>query len=560
MHESSEKRGGPCHNCKDELSFIDETPDASAGVSDRSWERIRNSSITHISENSYGSPSSQISRGHMDTSQSPHPSTLLPGCETPAHVSPMTQDNGHGHNTNLSHVHSRISDGDTGDPIPDIINSQLTPSSISLHTMRALAPTSNFARQERTLTLQETYLMRHFVENLASSFDCTDKDKHFTYVVPERAITCPVLFYAICTASAGHLVRTFSKQWPNKTPIFDEVPLVDLTEKTVVEYHNACVSLFIAMSNDPSASYDENALSAATILRFYEQLDVELTGLDSEIYIGVVRAVVLSQPDYTFGSFHDDYPPLRTADVIDSPFTSLGYSACLVALRQEIWSVLINRRPFRLFRRTGKSYNPPEPAGDFEWSNHIIFWCADVLRFCFGDEGALFLDGKFPPDRLGQWEYLNGFKQNWEKMCPPSFKPLFCKAADPSVGSYFPEIFHMNDCQVLGLQHFELACILLEVYHPQRRPLGLGATAHNIAIDTRVRQHTLNICGMALCNKKSQATLITAAVAISMCGEVFTDTPTQRALLDVLTFVKRSHAWPNESILLELQNSWAIRS
>jgi hypothetical protein len=120
--------------------------------------------------------------------------------------------------------------------------------------------------------------------------------------------------------------------------------------------------------------------------------------------------VVLSQPDYTFGSFDDDYPPPRTADVVNLPFTSLGYSVCLVALRQEIWSVLINRRPFRLFKRTGKSYNPPEPAGDFEWSNHIIFWCADVLRFCFGDEGCLLIDERFPQDRLGQWEFLEGFK------------------------------------------------------------------------------------------------------------------------------------------------------
>lgn len=90
-------------------------------------------------------------------------------------------------------------------------------------------------------------------------------------------MTSPVLFYAICTASAGHLVRIFSKQWPSKIPIFDDVPLVGLTEETVIEYHSACISIFIAMSNDPGANYDENALAAATILRFYEQLDGKTT-------------------------------------------------------------------------------------------------------------------------------------------------------------------------------------------------------------------------------------------------------------------------------------------
>jgi hypothetical protein len=271
-----------------------------------------------------------------------------------------------------------------------------------------LFPTT--VRDKKTISLQESCLIRHFVENLADPFDCTDKDKHFTYVVPQRAMTSPVLFYAICTASAGHLVRHFSKQWPNRTPTFDNIALTDLTEESVAEYQSSCISLFISLSHDPASNYDENVFAAATILRFYEQLDVDLSGLDSEIYLGVVRAVVLSQPDYTFGSFDDDYPPPRTADVVNLPFTSLGYSVCLVALRQEIWSVLINRRPFRLFKRTGKSYNPPEPAGDFEWSNHIIFWCADVLRFCFGDEGCLLIDERFPQDRLGQWEFLEGFK------------------------------------------------------------------------------------------------------------------------------------------------------
>ncbi|KAL3483917.1 hypothetical protein BJX62DRAFT_248921 [Aspergillus germanicus] len=569
MPDHRGKRRLPCKNCKGSCPGAHPATQAKAELkfaSDQTWlkpRRKRTDSSLDATHQASESPNSESTPGHA----LPTPRESQPGLGswTPVGITPEASHGGIDSflgAARLSEPHAlqnsspQTQQNSNNRPL-DTEHSY--PSSLSLHSLPTplLFPTT--VRDRKTLSLQESCLIRHFVENLADPFDCTDKDKHFTYVVPQRAMTSPVLFYAICTASAGHLVRRFSKQWPNRTPIFDNITLTDLTEESVAEYHNSCISLFISLSNDPASNYDENIFAAATILRFYEQLDVDLSGLDSEIYIGVVRAVVLSQPDYTFGSFDDDYPPPRTADVVNLPFTSLGYSVCLVALRQEIWSVLINRRPFRLFRRTGKSYNPPEPAGDFEWTNHIIFWCADVLRFCFGDEGGLLIDERLPQDRLGQWEFLEGFKRNWETMRPDSFHPLYYREADPGKGRYFPEIVQMNDCQVLGLQHFEIACLLLEVYHPQRLPIGPGATARNLAIDERVRQHTLRVCGLALSNKKSQATLITAAIVMTMCGEIFTDIATQKALLDVLTYIGREHAWPNQSVLLNLQNGWELR-
>ncbi|KAL2851907.1 hypothetical protein BJY01DRAFT_244841 [Aspergillus pseudoustus] len=550
------------HGSNRGLAFVDETKDTSHSFADTTCSQSeRNSTSRHfdkpIESQLPGSPRGASLRALRETLPSSSSSPVIVDSAIYSRRTGSQVEIAHPleeHVTDNTNVRLEL-DSRSGPSVPDIGYH----ATFALHSSPTLSLPRSSTRERRVLSLQETCLMRHFVENLANPFDCTDKDKHFTYVVPQRAMTCPVLFYAICTASAGHLVRRFSKQWPNRIPTFDDIPLTELTEETVVEYHNACISLFISMSNDPSCNYDENVFAAATILRFYEQLDVDLSGLDSEIYLGVVRAVVLSQPDYTFGSFDDDYPPPRTADVVDLPFTSLGYSACLVALRQEIWSVLINRRPFRLFRRTGKSYNPPEPTGDFEWSNHIMFWCADVLRFCFGDEGRPFPNPRFPQDRLGQWEYLDGFKRNWETVRPESFQPLYTRDAEPGKGRYFAQIVHMNDCQVLGLQHFEIACILLEAYHPDRPPIGPGATARNLAIDERVRQRTLKVCGLALSNRKSHATLITAAIVITMCGEIFTDTATQKVMLDVLSFVRREHAWPSQSVLLNLQNAWELR-
>lgn len=84
---------------------------------------------------------------------------------------------------------------------------------------------------------------------------------------------CPVLLYAIYTASARHLTRLWNKQHSGSTVEFEGIPLIGLDDQTAVRYHNVCINYLIEISNDPAQSYNEDALTAATILRFYEQID-----------------------------------------------------------------------------------------------------------------------------------------------------------------------------------------------------------------------------------------------------------------------------------------------
>jgi hypothetical protein len=106
-------------------------------------------------------------------------------------------------------------------------------------------------------------------------FDTTDRDRHFTIVVPQRAMFSPVLLYAIYTASARHLTRLSHRVNSTQIVEFEGFPLPGLDERTAIRYHNVCISYLVAISNDPAQSYNEDALTAATILRFYEQLDSE---------------------------------------------------------------------------------------------------------------------------------------------------------------------------------------------------------------------------------------------------------------------------------------------
>lgn len=53
----------------------------------------------------------------------------------------------------------------------------------------------------------------------------------------------------------------------------DGIELPRITVDAVVHYHDTCISYLLELSKDPNEQYNEDGLTAATILRFYEQID-----------------------------------------------------------------------------------------------------------------------------------------------------------------------------------------------------------------------------------------------------------------------------------------------
>ena len=285
-----------------------------------------------------------------------------------------------------------------------------------------------------------------------------------------------------------------------------------------------------------------------------------LTGSDNETYLNVVKAVINTQEDGSFGSLESMQGPPRDNDPFASPAPSLRHSASLIALRQEIWSVLLYRRPFRLPLCPDNDYGNLGQADDFVWTNRILIWCADVLRFCFGEDSGISSLRDVDINRNQRWESLVAFEQSWKMLQPSCFEPIYYQEQEHAKGRYFPDIWLTNDCQVLGLQHIELARILLAVYNPKLQRLGLGTSALNHALESQLRQSTLKICGMALSNHKRQPTLVTAAVGVSMCGEYFHDAGEQTAIMDFLIDLETEHAWPTQTIVQALRDAWELRS
>ncbi|KAK7442823.1 hypothetical protein Landi51_09371 [Colletotrichum acutatum] len=411
--------------------------------------------------------------------------------------------------------------------------------------------------------LQEGCLIRCFIEHLAAAFDTSDRDRHYITVVPQRAMHNPLLMNAICTASARFLTQIWSKKPSNQVIEFNGIPLPDLDKESAIHYHSKSISYLMDTSTDPANPCTDDALTAITILRYHEQVDTHLTGTDHETYINAVQAVFHAQQEETIGLFSIVYHPPRGPDIYAPTMPSLRHSATLIALRQEIWSVLLYRRPFRLplyGTEDCSLFDHDSVADDFDWANRILVWCAYVVKFCFGTSSEGTVETEDPKIRADQWKAIEAFQHNWDTHQPPHFKPLAYLRRNPEKGEYFPTVWHANDCQVLALQHIELMRIVLAVHGAKNQRLGIGAQAANQVLEETLRDSTRKICGLAISNRKDQPSMVTAGVGVSLCGEYFRDEGEQKAVVGFMDMLETMHAWPTSSVVDALRTAWSTHT
>ncbi|KAJ5099319.1 hypothetical protein N7532_006320 [Penicillium argentinense] len=250
----------------------------------------------------------------------------------------------------------------------------------------------------------------------------------------------------------------------------------------------------------------------------------------------------------------------------------LRHAAYWIALRQEIITAFSKQRTFRLPLGPCEPYRSFEPADDYVWADRLVIHCADVLQYCFGSEEEHLPDTHTQPQfgssmgilhpvpptdmRIARYDELVSFESLWSELGPPSFKPIYTREPDRSRGEVFPELWYLNNCHVAGLQFLELARILLVVYNPKLPRLGPSQRTAMRSVDRKVRSIVLRLCGMALSNQHSPPGLVTASVAIGMCGDRFTERIEQEALLGVLAKLGDEHAYPTFSTQELLKRAW----
>lgn len=302
-------------------------------------------------------------------------------------------------------------------------------------------------------------LLRYYVENLAHNFDLTDPLRHFGSVVPQRASVCPPLLNAICALSARHKSRVDN---------FD--PLISSG------YIQRCLQHLIPILDDREAFLDENVLASIIILRHVEEFEVPLTGqqpTEQQSHLLGAHAFITAQQRVPVSG-------------------GLRQAAFWVGLRQEIYVAFVNQRsiiPALEHCNVDRSF---DAATEDVWACRMVVLCADVIRYCFGDQ-----------DRsLATFKFLEDFVFQWDRRKPAAFMPVYREAPDETKDppNVFEELWFVGDAVVTGLQNYCFAKILLSAHDPRIPRLGPARATALRAADEEIKKHVRLLCAMCLSN------------------------------------------------------------
>ncbi|KAL6234358.1 hypothetical protein BDW75DRAFT_212539 [Aspergillus navahoensis] len=425
-------------------------------------------------------------------------------------------------------------------------------------------------------------LLGYFIDHLSMWLDLCDPERHFQLVVPHRARNCPPLMNAILAASARHLTRVPKYKTATGAVQYNGRILYRLNDETALHYHTKCIHDLLELGRDPEQTRNEDLLAAAIILRFYEEVDYPLQedSRDNELFLRVLNMFIEAQiPNVPLDpqrkvsvataspSGEDTERLLAANEAYSSPssiqatiaplesrwyMSSLRQASFWVALRQEVYSAFLKQRPFNMSLSRCDVFQSFAPGEDALWTARLVIFCAEVLEFCYGNTAHT----PVQESTKARWDELNSLSQKWAEFLPSSFEPIYSREADRQNGEVFPEIRYLSNIHVAGVQHIELARILLAVYNPSIPRLGLGYRGHMRDLSQDLRAAVLRLCGIAVYNRQNPPSLTTALLGIVVCGEHIEDSVEQRALLGLLDELEYHHGWPVASYRDQLKESW----
>ncbi|KAL4923587.1 uncharacterized protein BDV17DRAFT_276605 [Aspergillus undulatus] len=381
--------------------------------------------------------------------------------------------------------------------------------------------------------VEEACLLRYYIEELSPWFDHCDNQSHFRLVVPLRANTCLTLRNAIFAVSSRHLSR-LPQFKTSRGIVYHGQCLSGLSTSSAVEYMLKCIPGLSSFHTVLDPRVQENLMAAAIILRQYEEMEEEMeeggdcdpdddddiggsTGADGNgsgggrqqrvNFLAITKTIIYS--------------------MISSPLarSSLAAAAYWIAIRQEVYYALTRKRaPCVAFT--------PEDWANATVANVMIMHTGEVAKWCWGERS------------VAEYERLRTHQQQLITTYASHILPMLQKPVDKAKGEIFPTVWYTTPWQVTGVQHLELARMILIAENPRLRNPTAPRATHRKA-ESLIRNIVLNLCGIAVDNLSlGLPALVNAVIAILLYGEYFTEQRERDALRGIIDRTKDMHAWP----------------
>ncbi|KAL5358444.1 hypothetical protein BJX96DRAFT_173445 [Aspergillus floccosus] len=376
----------------------------------------------------------------------------------------------------------------------------------ALHGARHTETTDDYLVQSNTLDEREATLMRNFVENMALWADATDPYQHFGVEVPLRAMSEPVLRYAIFAFSSRHLDRQ-----------------KNASSAEALQYHNRCLQLLIPVLSDSENRINEIVLAAIAILRQLEEMDCE----DNQFHLT--------------GTTHI----LNTVSHIGSS-GGLGEAAAWLCLREDIQISLTSQQPLRTNLGSFGGSDTFTRTDDYAWANRMVFLLAKLLKVTFDNTMT-------HPTVL---DNLEEEIEHWNTRKPRSFRPIHFVPRGKDLLQRFPEIWMLLPVHVVGVQYYHIAKIVLAFTQSPIPSRTYANLRNSRSIEKTMRRHLLLVLGLAKSNPKAENTLFTARHSLVAWGWALRHKLDQEAAENLLWDMEAKTGWDVAQSVQALRGHW----
>ncbi|KAJ5742432.1 uncharacterized protein N7511_011451 [Penicillium nucicola] len=372
-----------------------------------------------------------------------------------------------------------------------------------------------------TADVQESCLLRYFIEELSPWFDHCDDRRQFQLVVPGRAVQCLALRNAIFAVSSRHLFRLPQYKTPHGI-VYHGQTLSHLTHATSLEYMLKCIPELVQFPEIQDSRHQENIMAATVILRQYEEMEEEIEDGDEKSHANErVNFLAITQA-------------IIDRMILTPLYHSLAAAAHWIAIRQEVYFAFTRQRcpQFRL---------DTDHWRNFSVANTMVVFASQVARWRWGMKTT------------EEWEPLKRQHQHLSEEFRSELQPILERKPDRARGEIFPTIWYCYDSQVTAIQHLKLGEMILIAESPHLE--NARGAVHRKA-EAQVRSIVLSICGIALNHPRCQPAMVNAVISITLYGGYFTQSEDRDALLGIIHQTMELHSWPMRKPYHHILDQW----
>ncbi|SMR56775.1 unnamed protein product [Zymoseptoria tritici ST99CH_1E4] len=430
------------------------------------------------------------------------------------------------------------------------------------------------------------FLVRHFTECLGPWMDLFDKDKHFTHLVPLKALRDALLRNAIAAVAAKQLGRVkgakpfvgLQAQRPSAMEVLDDNVEVDWYYKAANYYDKAiafsrqylqAVSGSLEQPSTPntqmalSMANSDDLLVAVSLFSLYESLDnfdagwiQHLVGLKSLLTAVTPAQQVQNQitPSLTVGrlaSFWNfaraDYQAAyinHQATLLDTDDVGL-WNSCGLEISES----------GELYKSTDYVRNDPSHSRDLaELVAHTLLWLVlKVMNYLANTDEK-------PSVRQEQWKTLTRQLDHWYGNLPATYQPCATirhpRRSSSGARSPLTEVFFSIDVCAAALQLYHFARIQLLLHRPLEDQAGqVSRLKAYREVSTEAIAHAHEIIGIAL-GRPHPAIRVEMLLPLGIAGACLEADEERTIVLELLEAIEKDTGCSTEARRSETQFQW----